>query len=192
MNHRLDGIPFGKMGKNRNQRYLPFLCAANPVNYGRPYKLNTAEAIAASLYITGLKIEAEELLAPFGYGDEFIRLNSEALEVYSQCQSVDEVMFYNNQYQEHIREHQFEKSQRKNEMKLSGKGRFTGQYLDEEDLPPIPDNPEFDDDCDDDWTKEGVKSIDDGAISSLKTVLGDMKLNSEENSFEDAKEKEFT
>ena len=51
--NRLDEIPFDKMGKKRNHRYLPFLCAANPVNYGKPYKMNTAEATAACLYIAG-------------------------------------------------------------------------------------------------------------------------------------------
>ena len=33
--NRLDEIPFGSMGKGRNQRILPLLYAANSVNYGK-------------------------------------------------------------------------------------------------------------------------------------------------------------
>ena len=83
--NRLGEIPFGSMGKGRNQRILPLLFAANSVNYGRPFKMNTAEAMAACLYIVGFKDDAKALLSPFGYGPEFIRLNFEALEAYSSC-----------------------------------------------------------------------------------------------------------
>ncbi|KAH8072122.1 hypothetical protein JL721_4034 [Aureococcus anophagefferens] len=52
--NRLDEIPFAALGKPRHQRKLPFLVAANTVNYGRPFKMNTAEALAATLAIAGL------------------------------------------------------------------------------------------------------------------------------------------
>ena len=54
------------------------MVAANPVNYGRPFKMNTAEAMAASLYIVGLKQDARDLMAQFSFGDEFFRLNQDA------------------------------------------------------------------------------------------------------------------
>jgi pre-rRNA-processing protein TSR3 len=56
--NRLDDIPFNMMGKGKNQRILPLLIAANSVNYGRPYKMNTVEAMAACLYITRFKQDA--------------------------------------------------------------------------------------------------------------------------------------
>ena len=67
--NRLSEIPFGSMGKGRHHRVLPFLIAANPVNYGRPFKMNTAEAMAACMYIAGFKDDAMRMMEPFSYGE---------------------------------------------------------------------------------------------------------------------------
>lgn len=89
--NRLEEIPFDKLGKGRHQRLLPMLLAANQVNYGRPFKLNTAEAMAACLYLTGFKDEARAMLEPFSYGEEFIRLNERELDEYAACSNGAEV-----------------------------------------------------------------------------------------------------
>ncbi len=74
--------------RNRNilrgvRRRLPFLVSANSSHYGKPYMLTTAEAIAAALYIVGIRDLAEKILSLFKWGPEFIRINYERLEAYS-------------------------------------------------------------------------------------------------------------
>jgi len=60
-------------------RKLPRLLAANPINFGVPHILSTAEALAASLYILGFKNQAKRLLSIFKWGPHFFELNKGVL-----------------------------------------------------------------------------------------------------------------
>lgn len=73
-------------------RALPFLLAANPVNYGKPMQLSTAEALAASCYILGEKEQAASLMSKFGWGEVFLKLNANPLEDYSAAATSREVV----------------------------------------------------------------------------------------------------
>ena len=79
-------------------RSLPFLVAANPVNYGKPCKLSTAEAIAATFYIVGLKDNAVEIMSQFKWGPHFLKLNHELLEEYSSAKTSAEVVKIQNSF----------------------------------------------------------------------------------------------
>jgi pre-rRNA-processing protein TSR3 len=79
-------------------RALPYLLAGNPVNFGRPFKLNSAEAFAAALYIMGYKEQAEKVLSEFNWGHSFLELNKEPLEEYSKAKNSREVVEIQEHY----------------------------------------------------------------------------------------------
>tara|TARA_Y100000766_G_scaffold220719_1_gene192798 strand:- start:460 stop:1002 length:543 start_codon:yes stop_codon:yes gene_type:complete len=73
-------------------RMLPLLLAANPVNWGKPGKLTTVEALAASLCLMGNELQARELLSKFRWGERFLELNREPLEAYASAKSSSELI----------------------------------------------------------------------------------------------------
>ncbi len=64
-------------------RALPYLLAANPVNYGKPFVLSSVEAFAAALVIFGRPEEAHAILSKFTWGEQFTALNREPLDAYA-------------------------------------------------------------------------------------------------------------
>ncbi|KAL1303137.1 hypothetical protein AAFC00_006569 [Neodothiora populina] len=80
--NRIAEVPFGKIG-GPHQRLLPYLIAANQTNYGRPWRLNCVEALAACFFIVGHREWAEDILSSFSYGPSFININEAVLKRYA-------------------------------------------------------------------------------------------------------------
>lgn len=78
--------------KTERQRRLPFLLAANPVNYAKPFKLTTLEAFATSLYILGFQKDAEKILGIYSWGEGFLKLNKELLDDYEKAKNSEKIM----------------------------------------------------------------------------------------------------
>jgi pre-rRNA-processing protein TSR3 len=79
-------------------RALPYLVAANPVNFGRPLHLTTVEALAAALVILGERSHAERLLSKFTWGETFLELNDEPLRRYADCADSGAVVAVQREY----------------------------------------------------------------------------------------------
>ena len=79
-------------------RALPYLVAANPVNFGRPLQLTTVEALAAALCLFGEREQAEAILSKFRWGETFLELNDEPLRRYADCADSTEVVAIQQEY----------------------------------------------------------------------------------------------
>lgn len=88
--------------KRMNERALPYLLASNPINWGRPMELNSAEAVFASLMILGHKEQADEFIGRFNWAPEFLRLNGELLNDYSKAKDSTDVVRIQNEYVESV------------------------------------------------------------------------------------------
>ena len=76
------------------------MVAANPVNYGKPFKLTCVEAIAATLILTGFEEEAEIILGNFKWGHVFFEINAEIFEKYRTCKNSEEILAVQKEYLE--------------------------------------------------------------------------------------------
>ncbi|OAG02695.1 DUF367-domain-containing protein [Paraphaeosphaeria sporulosa] len=88
--NRIEEVPFSRIG-GPCSRLLPYLVAANQTNYGKPWRLNCVEAIAACYYICGHADWAEDILSSFSYGEAFLDINAALLKRYAACANEDEI-----------------------------------------------------------------------------------------------------
>lgn len=91
---------FRKLGGKH--RRLPTLLAANPTNYSRASMLSSVEAVAATMYILGETIEAQEYLGIYKWGPTFLTLNQEPLEDYRKARTEGAVLRAEREYFPHL------------------------------------------------------------------------------------------
>lgn len=90
---RIESSVESVMARTRLQpRMLPLLLAANPVNWGKPGRLTTAEALATVLYLVGRKEQSKEVLGAFRWGERFFELNQEPLDAYAAARTSAELV----------------------------------------------------------------------------------------------------
>jgi len=87
---------FPKIRSGLRHRALPFLLAANPTNFGKPQRLSSAEALAASLFIIGERQQAEQLMSIFKWGPVFLDINRDKLEEYAAAATSGDVVSAQN------------------------------------------------------------------------------------------------
>lgn len=84
-----EGFKFRIRGEHR---CLPFLVAANPVNYGSIGKLSTVEALSGAVFILGKETLARRLLSKFKWGPTFLELNEKLLSEYQRAKNSTQVV----------------------------------------------------------------------------------------------------
>ena len=165
---RLSEIPFHQM-RAGHHRLLPFLVAANTVNYGKPSKLSCAEAAAATLYICGRVDAAISLMKEFEWGMEFIKLNEELLELYRTAADADDVVARQNEWLAKVENDSqnhalFSRSKKKYWKEEDDDG---GQISDEDDCPTLRNQvepgelpPRYDEECYDEYDSDDEPELD--------------------------------
>ncbi len=104
------------------------MVAVNPVNYGRPYKLCCAEAIGATLFLSGYKDEANFLMSNFKWGVNFYNVNKEVFELYDKATSSSQI----TEFQDKYLEEENKKIDEKKANNLNGLEEMDLEYMDKD------------------------------------------------------------
>ncbi|KAH8199785.1 hypothetical protein TruAng_006066 [Truncatella angustata] len=155
---RTKEINWSKVG-GKCERLLPYLVAANTVNYGKPWRLNCVEALAAAFAICGHLEWAEEILAPFSYGQSFLDINSSILKKYAACADEEGVKKTEAEWMERL-EREYTESRLEGDEDDLWKGGNSNHRVA---LPSDDEDDEDDDENDDDEDREnsdGNDSVD--------------------------------
>lgn len=160
---RTGEVQWGKVG-GRCERLLPYLVAANTVNYGKPWRLNCAEALAAAFAICGHLDWAEQVLEPFGYGKAFLKINAQLLRRYAECEDEKGVKKAEEEWMERL-----EKEYADNREEGSGDDMWTTGNTNRRVIPDTDDEEDDEDDDDDDEEsgEEGEDDDDEGSVDGI-------------------------
>ncbi|PNY29475.1 Ribosome biogenesis protein TSR3 [Tolypocladium capitatum] len=154
---RTEEIPWNKVG-GKCERLLPYLVAANTVNYGKPWRLNCVEALAAAFYICGHADWAEQVLAPFSYGPSFLEINASVLRRYAACADEADVKKTEAAWMERL-EREYAESREQDNDDMWTSGNTNRKTL----VPSDDDDGGDDDDDDDDGHGHDARSDDEGS-----------------------------
>ena len=97
----LEEAPFHRM-KGNHLRFLPYLIAVNPINYGKPCQLSCFEAIAAKNFNYQVFSHAKLYLSKFKWGKSFLTLNHDIFKVYMKCNNSEQIISAQKKYIEEI------------------------------------------------------------------------------------------
>jgi pre-rRNA-processing protein TSR3 len=154
---RTQEVQWNKVG-GKCERLLPYLVAANTVNYGKPWRLNCVEALAAAFYICGHADWAEQILAPFSYGPSFLEINSSLLKRYAACADEADIKKTQEEWMEQL-EREYAESREEGNDDMWTSGNTNRRRMDS--------SSEEDDDDDDDDDDDGSDEEEEGSVDGI-------------------------
>ncbi|MCJ1286162.1 ribosome biogenesis protein tsr3 [Xylographa opegraphella] len=173
---RIKEVPWAKIG-GKCERLLPYLVAANSVNYGRPWRLNCVEALAATFYICGHEDWAHEVVSHFSYGETFLEINSQILKRYAACTNEEEV-----KRAEEVWLAKIEREYNDSRAEAEGSGKedvWKGGNLNRRPMVDSDDSDEDDSDLDEAKESDADEDLD-GGVGVNKELLQDLEETDDE------------
>jgi len=163
---------------------VPYLVAANSVNYGRPWRLNCVEALAATFYICGHEGWAHEVVSHFSYGETFLEINAQILKRYAACATEEEVKEAEKIWLAKI-EREYTDSRAEGE----GSGKEDAWKGGNTNRRPVFDSDEEDDSDMDDAKESDEEDNQDGGVSVDKDLLEDLEETDDEEEMAELRRK---
>ncbi|KAK7745914.1 ribosome biogenesis protein tsr3 [Cytospora paraplurivora] len=164
---RTGEVQWGRVG-GRCERLLPYLVAANTVNYGKPWRLNCAEALAAAFAICGHLDWAEQILEPFSYGEAFLKINAQLLRRYASCEDEAGVKKAEGEWMERLEREYADNREDWGDDDMWTTGNVNRRVVeDTDDEEEDDDDDDDDDDEDESGEEEGDDEDDDGSVDGI-------------------------